>query len=104
MRKTCRIVTRFYIDYSDTRLIFVHVRFLDPLSSYSLCRSLDSPSEEGTTLEGVGEILATEDLESPVLLDETVGEDSFVVDSGPGDDREQACGLRSRQFLWPGTV
>ena len=77
---------------------------MDPLSSYPPCRSLDSPSEEGTTLEGVGEILATEDLETPVLLDETVGEDSFVVDSGPGNDREQACGLRSCQFLWPGTV
>jgi len=104
MRKTCRIVTCFYIDYSVTRLIFTHVHFVDSLSSYSLCRSLDSPGEEGTALKWVGEILAAEDLESPVLLDESVGDDGFIVDSGPGDDREQACGLCSCQLLWPGTI
>jgi len=104
MWKTWEFVICFYIDYPDTQLIFAHVRFADPLSSYPLCRSLESPGEEGTTLKWVGEILATEDLESPALLDETVGEDSFVVDSGPGDDREQACGLRGCHFLWPGTA
>jgi len=74
---------------------FAHVHFVDSLNSYPLCRSLESPGEEGTTLKWVGEILTAEDLESPVLLDESVGDDSFIVDGGPGDDREQACGLRS---------
>jgi len=78
MRKTCRIVTRFCINYSDTQLIFTHVRFVDPLSSYPLGRSLESPSDEGTTLEWIDKILAMEDLEFPVFLDKGVGEDSIV--------------------------
>jgi len=104
VRKTCRIVTCFYINYSDTQFIFTHVRLVDPLSSCPIGRSLEIPSDDGTALEGVGKILAMEDLEFPVLLDKSVGEDSIVVESGSEDGRGQSCGLGRCHFLWPGTM
>jgi hypothetical protein len=71
---------------------FPHVRFVD-LSSYPLCCSLDSPSEESVKLLGVAEILAMEDLEFPVLLDNSVDDDSVVVERGPEDGRVHTCDL-----------
>ena len=52
---------------------FARVQFLELLSNYPLGRSLDSPSDKGTALLGVGEILAVEDLEFPVFLNKSVG-------------------------------
>ena len=66
---------------------FTRVQPVDPLSSCSLGRSLDGPSNEGNALLGVGEILAMEDLEFPVFLDKSVSDDSLVVECGPGDGR-----------------
>ena len=37
------------------------------------------------TLLRITEVLAKEDLEFPVLLDESVDDDSFVVERGPKD-------------------
>ena len=76
----------------NTQLIFVHVYFVDPLS-YPLGRGLDSPSDDDTTLLGVGEILGTGDLEFPVLLDKSEGEDTVVVERGPEDGMEHECDL-----------
>jgi hypothetical protein len=69
------------------------------LSSYPLGRSLESPSDKGAELFGVGGIIAIEDLEFPVLLDKTVGEDSIVVVCDSEDARECASDLRSGYVL-----
>ena len=55
------------------------------LLSYPLGRSLDSASNECTTLLGVGEILAMEDLEFPVLLDKSVDDDGIIVERSSED-------------------
>jgi hypothetical protein len=66
-----------------------------PLNSHPFGRSLsDSPSEEGVTLFGVAEILAIEDLEFPVLLDNSVDDDVVAVVCDPGGGREYTCDLR----------
>ena len=63
------------------------------LLSYPLSRCLDSPSDEGSTLLGVGEILGMDDLEFPVLLNKSEGEDTIVVERGPKDGIEHERGL-----------
>ena len=98
IRKTCRIVICFYIDCSNAQLLFIHVHSVD-LLGYPLGRSLESPSDESTTLLGVGKILAVEDLEFPVLLDKSVGDDSFVVVRGPEDGRKPGCELHRGYVL-----
>ena len=66
------------------------------LSSCPLCRSLESSSDEGTTLLGVGKVLTIEDLKSPVLLGE--GDDGYtfvgerVPEDGSCHTRELRCG------------
>ena len=82
-----------YMGCSNAQLIFTRVHFVD-LLRYPLGCSLDSLSDDGITLLGVAGVLATEDLEFPTLLDKSVGEDSIVVERGPGDGREHACDLR----------
>jgi len=47
----------------------------------------------GTTLLGVSEILAIEDLELPVLLDKSENGETIVVVRGPEGGRVLACGL-----------
>ena len=64
-----------------------------------LLSSLGSPSDDGITLLGVAEVIAIEDLEFPVLLDKSVGDDGIVVVRGPGDGREQTCDLRRGYVL-----
>ena len=66
---------------------FARVQFLELLSNYPLGRSLDSPSDKGTALLGVGAILAVEDLEFPVFLNKSVGDNSIVVERVPEDGR-----------------
>ena len=83
-----------YIDCSNTRLVFTCEHFVDILSRRSLGRSLDSPSNEGITLLGVGEILAMEHLELSILLDKSVGEDGIDVEYRPVDGIEHECDLR----------
>ena len=90
IRKTDRIVTCFYIDCPNTQPVFICEHFVDLLSSYPLGRSLESSSEEGITLFGVGEILATEDLEFPVLLNKIVDDMHIIVERGPKDGKEHA--------------
>ena len=63
---------------------------MDLLSGYPLGRSLDSPSEEGIALFGVREILATEDLDFPVLLCKIVDDMHIVVERAPEDGKEHA--------------
>jgi len=63
------------------------------LSSYPLCRSLDSPSDESITLLGVTEDLAMEDLEFPVLLNNSVGGNTIIVECVPKEGREHASEL-----------
>ena len=87
VRKTCEIVTYFDIDCSNIQHIFTRVYFVDLLSSYPLGRSLGGPSEDGVTLLGVAEFLAMEDLEFPVLLDNSVSDDGIVVLCGPEGGR-----------------
>jgi len=53
----------------------------------------------GTTLLGVGEVLTTDDLELPVLLNKIDDGDSIVVVRGPENGRIHACGL-FRGYLW----
>ena len=72
---------------------------MDPLSC-PLGRSLDSPSDEGTTLSGVGEILAMDDLEFPVLLDNSIGDDTIVGERGPEDGSQHTRDLRRGYALW----
>ena len=76
------------------RPLFTYVHFADLLSSYPLGHSFKSPSDEGTALSGVGEILAIEYFELPVLLDKSVDDDSIIVERGPEDSREHGCDLR----------
>ena len=66
---------------------------MDPLRSCPLGRSFGSPSDMGTTLLGVSEILAIEDLELPVLLDKSENGETIVVVRGPEGGRVLACGL-----------
>ena len=66
---------------------------MDPLSSYPLGRSFGSPSEMGTTLLGVSEILAIEDFELPVLLDKSENGETIVGVRSPKGGRVCACGL-----------
>ena len=73
---------------------FKHIHFADLLSNYPLGCSLDSSSNESTTLFGVGKSLAMEDLEFPILLDKSIGKDSIVFERGPEDGREHDCELR----------
>ena len=75
--KTCKIVTCFYIDCSNAQLISTRVRFVDLLSSCPPCRSLESSSNEGATLLGIGKVLTLEDLKFPVLL--CKGEDGYTI-------------------------
>jgi len=72
---------------------------VDLLDSCPLSSNLEGPSDEGTTLLGVGEILAIEELEFPVLLDKSVGDGSFVVVRSPGDSRGRGCELRRGYVL-----
>jgi len=73
---------------------------VDLLSSYPLCCSLDSPSNECITLLGVDEVLAIDDLEFPILLDNSEGDDSIVADRGPEDGGEHGRELRCGYMLW----
>ena len=75
----------------NTRLIFTHVYFADLLSSSLLCRS---PGKSVTTLFGVAEDLAMEELEFPVLLDKSVDGDTIIVEPGAGGGGEHRCELR----------
>ena len=75
------------------QLVFTRQHLVDLLSSYPLSCSLDSRSEEGITLFGVREILATEDLDFPVLLNKIVNDMHIVVECGPEDGKEHACDL-----------
>ena len=94
-----RIFTWFYIEYSNTLLIFTHIHFVDLLSSYPLGRSLESSSEVGATLLGVSKILAMKDLKFPVLFHKSVGVGSFVVEGGPEDGGGYKCELRRSYML-----
>ena len=67
---------------------------MDLLSSYPLGCSLNSPSEDGTTLLRVARMLVMEELEFPVLLDKSVGEETIVAECGPEDCRKHECGLQ----------
>jgi hypothetical protein len=96
MRKTFRIVIYFYIDCSNTQLLFTHVYSVDLLSGCTppLGHSFDGPIEEGLALFGVAGIRGMEDLELPVLLDTSMDEDGIVVERGPERGREHERGLR----------
>ena len=57
----------------------------------------ESTSDYGVKLFGVAEVaevLAMADLQFPVLLDNSVDDDSIVVECGPGGSEDYACGLR----------
>ena len=82
---------------------FTHIQFID-LSSYPLCRSLDSLSNDGNMLLGVTRVLAMEDLEFPILLNKSIGEGSIVVECGPGGSVEHECGLCCGYVLWSETM
>jgi len=75
------------------QLIFTRIRFVDSLSSYPLGRSFGTPSDMGTTLLGVSEILAIEDFELPVLLDKSENGETIVGVRGPEGGIVRACGL-----------
>jgi hypothetical protein len=85
-------------------LVPTHVHFVDLLSSYPLGRSFDSSSEEGLALLGVCEVLTMEDLEFPVLLDNSDDGDRFVGKRGPGDGSRHVCELRRGYMLWSETT
>ena len=85
------VATCIYIKCSNTQIAVIRVHLL---SSYPLCRSLDSPSDDSIALLGVSEDLATEDLEFPVLLDKSVGDNIIIVDRGPEGGREHTSDLR----------
>jgi hypothetical protein len=72
---------------------FLHIYFAN-LSNYLLCCSLGNSSEEGTTLLGVGKVLAMDDLEFPILLNKGIGDNSIVVVRDPRDGGKRACDLR----------
>ena len=91
--KICRIFTCSYIDYLDTQLIFTQVHFMDLLSGYPLGYSFGGPSDMSTTLLGVSEILAIEDLELPVLLDKSENGETIVGVRGSKGGRVDACAL-----------
>ena len=74
--------------------------FVNLLSSCPLRRSLERPSDEGFTLRAVGEVLTLEDLKSPVLLDKSDDEDSFVGVRVPEDGSQCARDLRRDYALW----
>ena len=74
------------------------------LSSYPLGCSLESPSDEGTELLGVAEILAMEDFEFPILFDISDGVGSFVVERGPENGRGYECDLLYGYTLWSETT
>ena len=97
-QKTRRIVTCLYIDCWST-LVFTHVHFVGLLSGYPLGCGLDSSSDEGITLSRVSEIFATNNFGSPFLLNKSVDEGSIVIERGPEDGREHACGLRREYVL-----
>jgi hypothetical protein len=78
---------------------FTRVQFVDLLSSHPFRRSLESPSDEGTTLMGVRKMLIMGDLEFPALLEKSADEDIIVVERGPGDGMEHACDLRRGYVL-----
>ena len=66
---------------------------MDLLGGYPLGRNFGGPGEVGTTLLGVSEILAIEDLELPVLLDKCENGETIVGVCGPKGGRVRACGL-----------
>ena len=72
---------------------FTHTRFVGLLGSYPVGHSLDRTSDMGTTLLGVGEVLATDDFELPILLNNIDDGDSIVVIRGPENGRIHACRL-----------
>ena len=66
---------------------------MDLLSSYPLGRSLESPGDEVTILLEATEYLEMEDLEFPVFIDKSDGDDTVMADPGPENGREQGCEL-----------
>jgi len=62
-------------------------------SRHSWCR-LGNPSIEGTTLVGIGKVLAVEDLSLPLLLDKRKDGESIVVVRDTVDESDRECGLR----------
>ena len=63
------------------------------LSGYPPSRCLDSSSDHGVTLPGVGEVFTMEDLKFPVLLDKSDDAKSFERERDPGDGGQRSCGL-----------
>jgi len=77
---------------------------VDLLSNYPLGRSLDSSSDEGAALLGVGEVLAMDDFKLPVLFDKSEDADSFVGERGSGDGSHHSCDLRRDYMSLSGTT
>ena len=68
-----------YIDFSNLRLGLTYIlRFTGLQRGYALGYSLGGPSDEGVTLLSVSKVLTIEDLEFPVLLDESEDDDGVV--------------------------
>ena len=77
---------------------------MDRLSSYPLGRGLGSPSDEGTTLLGVDEMLAMEELELPALLNKSENKETIAAERSPEDSIEHECGLCHSRVLWSGAM
>ena len=86
MRKTCKIVTCFYIDFSSAKL-FLRLHIADLLSGCLLGRNLDHFGDQGVTLLGVGKALEVEDLKFAVLLDKSDDGNRIVGEWGPIEGR-----------------
>jgi hypothetical protein len=79
------------------------VHFVNILNSCLLFCCLESSSDEFVTLLGVGEVLTMENLEFPVLLDNSEDESSFVGVRDPEDGSCHTRGLRRGYTLWSET-
>lgn len=104
VRETHTIVTRLYTGCSNAQLVPTRVCFVDFLSSYPLGRSLDSSSDEGATLLGVGKALTMEDLKFPVFFGKSDDGENFKGERDPKDGGHHSCDLHCGYMLWSETT
>jgi hypothetical protein len=97
-RKLVKLLRAFTLTWVQKRSL--HALCLGLRSGCPLCCDLGNPSDVGVTFLGVGEVLAMEDLETPILFDKSDDEDGTPGECVPEDGSGRDCTLRYGYVLW----
>ena len=82
----------------------LHALCPDLRSSCALGHSLGDPGDEGVAFLGVWEVLTMEDLELPILFDESDDEDGIPRECVPEDGSGHDCTLCGGYVLWSAII